>query len=117
MREYHTVPTCGLSLTDDYMVVTHYLAGQLNLSAPGVVLRQSTPRYERLFARFRKGKEAKPSLAKKYMGNYQEIAGDQWSQEIDGSRIEDLRKLLAKLQQEQPEKQSEAELRQEEIHD
>ncbi len=113
MREHHTVPTCGLSLADDYMVVTHYLTGQLNLRAPGVVLRRSIPKYERLFARFRQGNEAKPSLAKKYMGNYQEVAGEEWSRPIDQGRVEQLRNLLYLLREEQPEKRSEAELRQE----
>jgi hypothetical protein len=112
MREYKAVPTCGLSWSDDYMVVTHYLAGQLNLRAPGVVLRSSIPRYERLFARFRQGEPVRPGLAKKYTDNYQEIAGDQWSRPIDAVRVTHLRGLLDELAANQPEKQSEAELRQ-----
>lgn len=113
LRSYKAVPTCGLSWADDYMVVTHYLAGQLNLRAPGVVLRGSIPRYERLFARFRKNEASRPSLAKRYTDNYQEIAGDEWSRPIDAVRVEQLRGLLKTLDETPGQKQSEAELRRE----
>jgi hypothetical protein len=112
MRSYDAVPTCGLSWADDYMVVTHYLAGQLNLRAPGVVLRGSIPSYERLFARFRKDGASTPNLAKRYTDNYQEIA-EEWSTDIDAPRVEKLRGLLKSLEEEPGGKQSEAELRQE----
>jgi len=117
MREYKTLPTCGLSLSDDYMVVTHYLTGALNLRAPGVVLRRSLPRYERLFARFNSNSDSRPGLARKYMGNYHEIAGDKWSKPIDEERILRLRELKGELDVSEPEKQSEAELRKEGGHE
>jgi hypothetical protein len=112
MREYSTVPTCGLTWADDYMVVTHYLAGELNLRAPGVVLRNSVPKYERLFARFRGGKEPKPGLAKTYSENYREIAADRWSKPIDADRVGELRQLRDELERVPGE--SEAVLRQRE---
>jgi len=94
------------------MVVTHYLAGQLNLQAPGVVLRGSIPSYERLFARFRKGGSSTPNLAKRYTDNYLEIV-EEWSTDIDAPRVEKLRELLKSLEEEPGGKQSEAEIRKE----
>lgn len=112
MRSYEAVPTCGLSWADDYMVVTHYLAGQLNLRAPGVVLRGSIPSYERLFARFRKDEASTPNLVKRYTSNYQAIK-EEWSRDIEAPQVESLRRLLKSLEEEPEGKRSEAELRQE----
>jgi hypothetical protein len=112
MRSYEAVPTCGLSWSDDYLVVTHYLVGELNLRAPGVILRGSVPHYERLFARFRKGGSVTPDLAKRYTDNYQEIVSE-WSQEIDAARIAEFQALFEELKGEDGGKKSEADLRQE----
>lgn len=39
LREYTSIPTCGITWADDYLIVTHYLSGELNLTAPGLVLQ------------------------------------------------------------------------------
>jgi hypothetical protein len=111
LREYETVPTCGLTWADDYLVVTHYIAGSLNLRAPGIILRSSSPRYDRLLTRVTKGPDEKPALVKRYTDNYLEIAGDEWSTAITGDRISHLRQVLVGLEASTADKQSEAELR------
>jgi hypothetical protein len=115
MRCYNAVPTCGLSWADDYVVVTHYLAGQLNLRAPGIVLQGSFPWYERPLSRFRRGDTSTPDLAKKYTENFQEIAGDEWSRPVDESCVERLRELHTTLAGSSGEKRSEADFRKEEV--
>lgn len=112
MREYNNLPTCGLTWSDHFMVVTHYLAGELNLRAPGLVLTTSLPRFDRLVARFRHRASTAPALAGSYSANYQEIASDTWSRAVDDERVAELEHLRGELVETQKDKRSEAELRQ-----
>jgi len=111
MREYNNLPTCGLTWTDDLMIVTHYLAGELNLRAPGLVLTTAAPRFDELMARIRKSHNSAPPLASTYSANYREIASDKWSTPIDQDRVAALVKLQAQLEASQGDKLSEADLR------
>ena len=39
LRVYKALPTCGITWADDDIIVTHYLTGELNLTAPGLILQ------------------------------------------------------------------------------
>src|SRR5207244_3053631 len=36
---YDATPSCGLTWVDDQMIVTHYLAGSVDLTSPAVLLK------------------------------------------------------------------------------
>jgi hypothetical protein len=56
---YAALPSCGVSIRDDLMIVTNYLARRLNLKAPGLVLSLRKPLRGEI-----------PALAAKYFAVY-----------------------------------------------
>jgi len=110
LREYSSLPTCGITWADDYLIVTHYLSGELNLTAPGLVLQANPSLGRRLLARIARQESVVPGLSSAYMNNYMEIKSDRWSRPIDADRVAELRLLRDQLEN-QAGKKSEAELR------
>jgi hypothetical protein len=110
LREYRSLPTCGITWADDYLVVTHYLSGELNLTAPGLVLQANPGLGRRLLARIAKQEANAPGLSSAYMNNYREIRSDRWSYPVDAQRVVELQHFRDELT-DQGGKKSEAELR------
>jgi len=112
LREYRSIPTCGITWADDYLIVTHYLSGELNLTAPGLMLQANPGIIRRLVARAGSSEAEPPGLSSAYIRNYREVASDQWSQPITSERISELSAFRTTLEG-QVGKQSEAQLRRE----
>ncbi len=111
LRAYTSPPTCGITWADKNLIVTHYLAGRLNLRAPGVVLDTSDPALtRRVVPSILRRPSKTPGLAAAYVKNYSEIASDAWSSEITEERLGELRAYRDSLG-EQVGLRSEAELR------
>lgn len=110
LREYTSIPTCGITWADDYLIVTHYLSGELNLTAPGLMLQANPGIVRRILGRLGHSETSPPGLSSAYINNYQEIRGDKWSRPITADRVEQLQAFRSKLE-DQVGKQSEAELR------
>jgi hypothetical protein len=111
LRQYSALPTCGITWADNQLIVTHYLAGELNLRAPGIVLDAAQPLTHRVVAKVQQRTPAAPALARTYISNYQEVASDTWSKEITEQRLEAIRALHDELTATQQDKSSEADLR------
>jgi len=111
LREYTSLPTCGITWADNQLIVTHYLAAQLNLRAPGMVLDATEPVVRQATSRVRRREANPPALARAYISNYREVASDDWSREIEEGRLPTIRALHEKLSHTQPDKSSEAVLR------
>jgi hypothetical protein len=110
LREYRSIPTCGITWADDYLVVTHYLSGELNLTAPGLMLQANPGIIRRLMGRVGDTAPEPPGLSSAYIRNYREVASDQWSKPITAERVEELSAFRDTLEG-QVGKQSEAVLR------
>lgn len=112
LREYDTLPSCGLTWADNKMVITHYLAGRRNLGSPGLVLDSGLTRMDRFLRAIELSGTTTPPLSDVYARNYVEIASPRHSVEITTDRMAALEKLLS----ERPagEAPSEADLRDEE---
>jgi hypothetical protein len=113
LREYKSLPTCGITWADDSLVVTHYLAGRLNLRAPGLVLNSAESLWRRAVGAVWAPAHARPPLAEAYIKNYNEVASDGWSTDITPERLEEIRAFHASLT-DQGGKRSESQLRNEE---
>jgi hypothetical protein len=116
LRVYKSLPTCGITWADDNLIVTHYLAGRLNLRAPGLILNADEPLIARALGSVWRGAQGVPPLAQAYMTNYREVASDKWSEDIDAASVQKFRDLHAALAG-QAGKRSEAELRREDPAD
>jgi hypothetical protein len=86
---HESTPTCGITWVDDTVVVAHYLAGALNLEAPGLILTGGSSRIERLLRRFGGLRDA--LLTRKYTENYKEVRSNSRTKEIDAALLEQLR--------------------------
>jgi hypothetical protein len=86
LKVHTAMPTCGLNVSDDLMVVSHYLSERLNLGAPGLVLGPSMSLVDRLVELVRRGESRLPKITEVYMSNYTQISSD--STEIDQARID-----------------------------
>ncbi len=111
LREYSSLPTCGITWADNQLIVTHYLAGELNQRAPGIVLDATQPLVRRAVGKVQRRPPNPPALARTYINNYREVASEAWSTEISDDRLEKLRKLHVELKETQTDKRSEADLR------
>ncbi len=112
LRKYKALPTCGITWADDNLIVTHYLSGELNLTAPGLMLQARTSILRRLAGAVLDQEVRPPGLSALYINNYKEVASDRWSEDITGEHITALEALRETLEG-QSGKQSEADLRQE----
>lgn len=109
LREHTAMPTCGITWSDDFVMVTHYLAQKLNLGSPGLVLGPSMSLLDRLVLRLRRRQPVHPKITEAYMSNYREIAES--STEITSERVEQLRSLLGSWGPEAQQRKSESEIR------
>lgn len=110
LRVYESLPTCGITWADDWLIVTHYLAGRLNLRAPGLILNAAEPLLARALGRVWQAAHRVPPLAQAYMTNYREVASENWSHDVDATAVATYRQLHESLAG-QAGKRSEAELR------
>ncbi len=110
LREYTSLPTCGITWADDYLIVTHYLSGELNLTAPGLMLQTNPGIFRRVLGNMFHQSTEPPGLSSAYINNYREVASDQWSSPITSERVAQLADFRNSLEG-QADKQSEAELR------
>lgn len=109
LKEHQTMPTCGIHWSDNELLITHYLAGQLNRRAPGLMLDRSVPLADRLIDAVA-GKRKR--IAESYINNFREVS--KAAVEITAERIERLQALRLQLAPEATGRRSEADLRQEE---
>jgi hypothetical protein len=116
LRVYKSLPTCGITWADDYLIVTHYLAGRLNLRAPGLILNANEPLLARALGSVWPEAHRVPPLAQAYMKNYSEVASEKWSEDVDAASVQKFRDLYA-ASAGQTGKRSEAELRREDPSD
>jgi hypothetical protein len=83
MKLHSAMPTCGITWSDDLLVVTHYLARRLNLDSPGFCLGPSLSLVDRLASRLRVSDVGPPKMTHVYMSNYRQIAEDATSVTAD----------------------------------
>jgi hypothetical protein len=86
LKVHTAIPTCGINLSDDLMIVSHYLSERLNLGAPGLVLGPSMSLVDRLAELVRLGANRLPEITEVYMANYKEISAG--SNRIDQARVD-----------------------------
>jgi hypothetical protein len=110
LRVYKALPTCGITWADDDIIVTHYLTGELNLTAPGLILQATRGGLRQLLGRVIDQRINPPPLSALYMKNYEEVASDHWSTEVTDEYVVKLVAFKNSLA-DQTGKQSEAELR------
>lgn len=87
---HQDTPTCGVTWADDRVVVTNYLAGRLNLEAPGMILSTATTRWSGVH-RLLGVTPSEAELATSYTNNLREVEGR--SEVIDQHRITRLKSL------------------------
>jgi hypothetical protein len=114
LKEYIATPSCGVTWSDDLLVVTQYLAGNPNLHAPGMVLGRSYSWLDRPIELLRGGRQKFPPITQRYMANFNAIRLG--ATEITQDRVDDLRKMLPALEAEAEQEglKSEAEIRKDE---
>jgi hypothetical protein len=110
LRVYKALPTCGITWADDDIIVTHYLTGELNLTAPGLILQATRGGLRQLLGHVLDQRSKPPPLSALYMKNYEEVASDHWSTEVTDQHVAKLAAFRDSLA-DQAGKQSEAELR------
>lgn len=87
LREYDTLPSCGLTWADNKMVVTHYLAGRRNLGSPGLVLDSGLTRMDRFLRAIELSGATVSPLSDVYARNYVEVASGRHSVPITADRV------------------------------
>lgn len=88
LLEYDAIPSCGLTWSDDQLVVTHYVAGQNNLDSPGMILSTSSIGLIRPLRSFAHGHTRRAPTAQAYMNTYKEIRSH--ATEITLDRVKEL---------------------------
>lgn len=90
LKTYERTPTTAITWIDNHLIVTHYLATELNLHAPGILLEDDVVRRMRQRLRGQRCGEFRSELATKYSQHY-EIIRDSGT-ELTADRIEELRR-------------------------
>jgi hypothetical protein len=108
LKEHDAMPTCGITWSDDVLVVTHYLAQQLNLESPGYVLGPSMSLADRTVELIRKSRPRHPEVTVAYMSNYHEIS--QRARIVTADRVDELRTLRGQWGPEAETRKSESEI-------
>jgi len=109
LAEHEAMPTCGITWSDDLIIVTHYLAKELNLESPGLVLGPSMSLADRLVQRIRSGSPPHPPITATYIANYEEIAKS--ASALTAERVAHLRSRKGTWGPESQQRKSESELR------
>jgi hypothetical protein len=105
------MPTCGITWSDDLIIVSHYLAQELNLESPGLVLGPSMSLVDRLVERVRRSGKTLPEITEVYIANYRQIASS--AQPLTAERVAYLQGKLGTWGPESDARKSEADLRKE----
>jgi hypothetical protein len=93
LKEHHHIPSCGLTIADDSLTVTHYVVGQDNLDSPGWILTATAyPFYRRALA-FLRRKGQRPDLVEVYLNTYREVQAK--AAELTAERVADLEARLS----------------------
>jgi hypothetical protein len=108
---HEAMPTCGITWSDDLIIVTHYLAKELNLASPGLVLGPSMSLADRLVHRIRRSAPEHPPITATYIASYREIAKS--AVPLTGDRVAKFRAMVGTWGPESAARRSEAELRKE----
>jgi hypothetical protein len=108
---HEAMPTCGITWSDDLIIVSHYLAKELNLESPGLVLGPSMSLTDRLVQRIRRSAPEHPPITATYVANYREIADS--AVPLSAELVAELRSMVGTLGPESAARKSEAELRKE----
>jgi hypothetical protein len=111
LAEHNVMPTCGITWSDDVMIVTHYLARELNLESPGLVLGPSMSLADRIVERARRSSTDQPPLTEVYTANFRQIAAS--STELTGERVAHLRQRVGTWGPDSAARKSESEIRRE----
>jgi hypothetical protein len=98
LKEYVATPSCGVTWSDDLLVVTQYLAGNPNLHAPGMVLGRSYSWLDRPIELLRNKRPKFPPITQRYMGNFDAIRLGATT--ITKERVGELREMLPELEKE-----------------
>jgi hypothetical protein len=109
LKEHSVMPTCGITWSDEVLIVTHYLAQQLNLASPGFVLGPSMSLVDRVVDLVRNAGPRRPAVTEAYISNYREIAAS--AQPITADRVTELDAFLSRLGPGEASRRSEAEIR------
>lgn len=118
LKEYDSIPSCGITWVDDSLLVTHYLAGRNNLGSPGLLLTSGKPVFDSLRPVSREDGPA--PLTDVYIRNYREIASTAKSTVITPERFAALKEKLRGMEEAEKEGEpsvSEADLRNQEEDD
>jgi len=111
LAEHNAMPTCGITWSDDVMIVTHYLARELNLESPGLVLGPSMSLADRVVERARRSGSAHPPVTEVYTANFRQIASS--STDLTAERVTHLGGRVGTWGPESAARKSEAEIRRE----
>lgn len=109
LAEHEAMPTCGITLSDELVIVTHYLAQELNLESPGLVLGPSMSLADRLVNYVRKSRASRPKITEAYVANYAQIAST--AKVLTAERVAHLHTRLGTWGPESAARKGEAELR------
>ena len=116
LAEHEAMPTCGITWSDDLIIVSHYLAQELNLESPGLVLGPSLSLTDRLVERVRRSSMSLPKITEAYVANYRQIASS--ARPLTAERVDHLHTRIGTWGPESAARKGEGELRRERgIHD
>ncbi len=111
LAEHKAMPTCGITWSDDVIIVTHYLARELNLESPGLVLGPSMSLVDRVVERARRSSTTAPPITEAYTANFRQISGA--STALTAERVAHLRGLVGTWGPESAARKSEGQIRRE----
>lgn len=93
LKEHEHIPSCGLTIADDKLTVTHYVVGQDNLDSPGWILTDTAYPFHRRALAFLGRKGQRPELAEVYLNTYREVQAK--ATELSAERVAELEALLS----------------------
>lgn len=94
LKLHRHLPSCGITISDDRLTITHYIAGQDNQDAPGWILtRAEYPFYRRALAFFLR-ERSQAQLVEAYLNTYREVQAE--AIDLTDERLEDLQERLAR---------------------
>lgn len=111
LRTHTAMPTCGITWSDDRLVVVHYLTGRLNLQSPGLLLDAAAGARSKLMRALLGGGRTDPTLVEVYRNNFREVS-ERHAADLTPEKLKALEAMKEKLSEDAaPAKASEAELR------